>query len=270
MLSFATRAALTLALVGSTATVAAAQTFTDLSYNSPTNPNFPATQTNSHNCLWNGQAIGPNYAGATWSGFSALDLRDYLFSGGQTSWGRCFVSGRHGATGLYNGVGPLQSLTGYQQQYASFNPAVTNVVAIGSAQATMRREAPFTLESMLVGAGWGNVSNLRVTGWLGGSQVWFRDFSFLGTGGATQTFGMAGLIDELRFAATYDMGNFMDPYNSASEQVGYGIENPNPYRTFFIDNVTTVARVPEPASLSLIAVGMAGLVGVARRRRRNG
>jgi hypothetical protein len=91
------------ALVGSTASVGAAQTFTDLAYNSPTNPSFP-TQWNSHLCQWGGQAIGPNYAGSTWTGFAALDLRDYLFSGGQSTQGRCFVGGRSSATGFYQGV----------------------------------------------------------------------------------------------------------------------------------------------------------------------
>jgi hypothetical protein len=118
---------------------------------------------------------------------------------------------------------------------------------------------------MLVGAGWGNVSNLNITGWRSGTQVWFRDFSFLGTGGMTQAFGMAGLIDEIRFAATYDAGAFVDPYDTVSEQLGYGIANPTPYRTYFIDNVAVA--VPEPASLALVAVGLAGLAGVTRRRR---
>ena len=265
MLSPVARAALTVALVGSSASLAGAQTFADLAYNSPTNPSFP-TQWNSHLCQWGGQAIGPNYAGSTWTGFAALDLRDYLFSGGQSTQGRCFVGGRSSATGFYQGVSSAESLTGYQQQYAAYNPSATNVVAVGSGTASIQRSTAFTLESMLVGAGWGNVSNLNITGWRSGTQVWFRDFSFLGTGGMTQAFGMAGLIDEIRFAATYDAGAFADPYDSVNEQLGYGIANPTPYRTYFIDNVAVA--VPEPASLSLMAVGLAGVAGVVRRRRR--
>lgn len=266
MLSFASRTALTLALVSSTASIAAAQSFTDLSYNSPVNPQYPTTEINSHDCRWDGQQIGPNYAGSTWSGFAALDLRDYLFSGGQNSWGRCFVNGRDYASEIYQGVTAGQSLTGYQQQYGSYNANSTNVVAIASETAYLRRNSAFTLESMMVGAGWGNVANLSITGWLGGSQVWVRNFSFLGTGGATEIFGMKGQIDEIRFAATYDEANYMDPYGSISEQLGYGLAEPTPYRTFFVDNITT-STVPEPATFSLVAVGLAGLVGVARRRR---
>lgn len=256
-----------------------AQSFNDLAYNSPVNPenslptSDPLYEANSHDCRWTGQAIGPSYGGSTWTGFAALDLRDYLFSGGQQTWGRCFRGGRAEGT-VPSAVTAAQSLTGYQQQYSAYNANATNVVAIGGEWGQIRRAAPFTLQSMLLGAGWGNVSSLRLTGWLAGNLVWDASFSFLGTGGNFSNYSNSAWVDQIQFNATYATESAEDPYNTKGEQAGYTIgsisprqpSDFSPYRTFFVDNVV-LATVPEPGTFGLVAFGLAGLAGVARRRR---
>ena len=78
-------------------------TFEQLGYDSPLNPRhlLPTTdalyQTNNRDCKWNGQTIQSGFSGFNWSGFSALDLQDYLFSDNQQGYGRCFVNGRQGS-----------------------------------------------------------------------------------------------------------------------------------------------------------------------------
>lgn len=259
-------------------------TFSDLGYNSAVNPNYvPGSQDNwnSHICNWNGQTISSPYQQLNWSSFAALDLQDYLYSDGQQTAGRCFVNGRLNPSGgpkLYN-ITDDQSYTGYRNQLSQWNSRTgTNVLAIsGSTTARFYRTEAFNLESMLLGAGWGNVANLQVTGLLGGVQQWTSNFSFLDPNGLSSTlFAMNMNINEVLFTATYsnDLATY-DQYNTLGEQGsgGYGINNPSRYATFWVDNIKfrepAITTVPEPSTWALMATGLAGLAFAARRRRKS-
>ena len=262
-------------------------TFSDLGYDSPINTNYvqgSQNNWNSHFCNWSGQSISSPYQQLNWSGFAALDLQDYLYSDNQQSAGRCFVNGRvnpgPGGSQLYN-ISDDDSFTGYRgqlSQYQATTLKTTNVLAIsGSTTARMYRDQAFNLESILLGAGWGNVSKLQVTGLLGGVQQWTSNFSFLDPNGLSSTlYAMNMNINEVLFTATYsqDLATY-DQYNTLGEQGsgGYGINNPSRYATFWVDNIKfrepAITTVPEPSTWALMVTGLAGLAFAARRRRKS-
>jgi len=222
------------------------------------------------NCAWGGQTTIPSiYNGYTFTGFNALDLGDYLFSESNDGvLGQCFVNGRQHPTNYT--VGPERQMTGYQQQMMGRNSMPRQVLAVsnGSGVYSFGNAAGFSLNNILLGAGWGNVQSLQLVGTLAGNEIWNANFSFLGLGGSYSTYSNTSIIDNLTFRVTYagaQSPNF-DPYGTVIEQSGYGLPSPSPYRTFYMDNIVTT--VPEPSTYAMMATGLAALAFASRRRRK--
>jgi hypothetical protein len=113
--------------------------------------------------------------------------------------------------------------------------------------AEITRAAPFTFNSAYMTSGFQTTLDVLVRGFLGPDEVYSRALTLAMSQATFVQFDFAG-VDRVRFEST-------------SPGDGH----------FVMDNATFNAAssvVPEPASLALLATGLAGL-GAARRRRRS-
>lgn len=247
MFSFASRTALAVALVGTTAATASAQTydFENMGYGGA-----------SSACNWSGGTEDITLDGYKFFGVRPLDLANY-----QKCW--------------ENSSTPLQ-----QNGYAK-----TGVVALGFGNSFMQRMPgtnQFYLNSLQLGAGWVNPTTLTVVGMrFGEQQMYSNTYQLNPANGPITVLGQSDIaIDYFRLNVDWNLAlggtwapgqgaSDWDPYDSRQRRYEAGFNDSQPYLTYYVDNLS-VSTVPEPSTYALMGAGLLALGVVARRRKRQG
>jgi hypothetical protein len=167
-------------------------------------------------------AVPGTYQGFSWSNAFTLDVAGYFAAVGQT--------------GYSNGTAAISAPN---VGFSGFN----SVASFSAAQ-------PFTLVSMLLGAGWYDNLTVTVSGSLGGVVVESAQFLLSASLAPIVASFARGAVDTVSIAGA---GGTPAGYPGCCTQV------------YFDDIVTRAVAVPEPASLGLLGAGLLGL-GALRRR----
>ena len=190
-----------------------------------------------------------------WAGFKSLDLLNYRTTCGY---------------GLTNGYGTLGASVG-------------NVLALGYSTAYVHSTNPFVLNSMVAGAGWQNPTSLKMEFFLNTVLLDTKTIQLntYQTGLALYSGFYTGATDFIMFTPTYAADDAMhssDVFNSFNNSCPPGSSAAcvkQRYLSWFVDNVTfstptptSVAVVPEPATVGMIGLGLLVVAVVGRKRRR--
>jgi hypothetical protein len=185
----------------------------------------------------------PSLGHATTLNFDDVSNYTLLSSYGGLNWNNFFVANTSTSVGNYSNAASSGTQFVYNGSYMS---------------ASVASSGTFTFNSAYFDSGWYNGLTVTVTGKNGSTTVDTTSFVLNTNGGPVlETFNWTGLT-ELDFSS-YG-GTEYSGYVGEGGATNYTIDD------FTFNNPTTTAT-PEPASLTLLVLGAAGIGGYAWRRR---